>query len=436
MRTTAAAAAVVAIALLIGSVALVVALRNALTREVRTVAELRADDVVAALESTGRIDTIAGGGEEEFIQVLDPEDDVVAASANLRDAPPVADLGPGDSATMDVPLDEDPFLVVARAAETERGRLTVLVGRSIDDVDESTSALRALLLVGGPLLVLLVAGTTWVLVGRALAPVESIRREVDAISASQLHRRVPEPRGSDEIARLAATMNRMLDRLEASTARQRRFVSDASHELRSPVAVIRQYAEVALAHPHSMTMTELAENVLAEDLRVQNLVDDLLMLARADEAMLSLHARPVDIDDLVLAEATRLRDTTPLRIDTADVSAGRVSGDEAALRRVLRNVGENAARHARDAVAFGVEESNGHVVVTVDDDGPGVAPAERARVFERFVRLDDARGRLDGGSGLGLAIVTELITAHSGAVSLADSPLGGARVEIRLPGAD
>jgi signal transduction histidine kinase len=228
-------------------------------------------------------------------------------------------------------------------------------------------------------------------------------------------------------------MNRMLERLQRAHARQRRFVADASHELRSPVASIRQHAEVALAHPDRTTAAELAATVLAEDLRVQRLVEDLLLLARADEHALPPRRRQVDLDDLVFDEARRLRDATGLHVDVGAVSAGRVEGDPAGLRRVLRNLGDNAARHASARVGFALAERDGVAVLVVDDDGPGIPPGDRERVLERFVRLDDARARDAGGSGLGLAIVAELVAAHGGAVGIADGPLGGARVQVTLP---
>jgi signal transduction histidine kinase len=263
--------------------------------------------------------------------------------------------------------------------------------------------------------------------------VEAIRREVAAISAAELHRRVPDQPGDDEIARLARTMNAMLGRLEGARDRQRRFVSDASHELRSPVASIRQHAEVALAHPARSTVTGLAATVLAEDLRIQRLVSDLLVLASADERSPAPRRRPVDLDDLVFEAARDLRATSDLRLDTTAVSAGRVAGEPAALRRVLGNVVENAVRHARERIAFALAESGGTVLLAVDDDGPGIPAADRERVLERFVRLDDARDRDAGGSGLGLAIVVELVAAHGGTVAVTCGPLGGTRIEIRLP---
>ncbi len=157
------------------------------------------------------------------------------------------------------------------------------MARALVDVLDTTTAITRLLIIGLPVMLVVVALTTWFAVGRALAPVEAIRREVDEISAAQLHRRVPQPKADDEIGRLAATMNRMLDRLESARNSQRRFVSDASHELRSPITTIRQHAEVALAHPDRTTTRELADVVLAEEQRMQRLVEDLLLLARADE---------------------------------------------------------------------------------------------------------------------------------------------------------
>ncbi len=434
VRTTLAAAAVVALALGLGAVALVAILHDTLTNEIRNSARLRAAELAVELESGTEPGMGVGGDEDDQVfQVLDERGDVEASSGNVAGMGPVARLRPGESVQLDVPIDDDPFVAVAVVAGTDGGPRTVVVARTIDTVLEATQAVTRLLAVGLPVLLILVVLTTWLVVGRALAPVDGIRREVDEISAAELHRRVPDPPGRDEIARLADTMNRMLGRLETAQARQRRFISDASHELRSPVASIRQHAEVALAHPDRTTPAELAETVLAEDLRVQRLVEDLLFLAKADEHTLQLVRRPVDVDDLVFGEARRLRDTNDTQVDTTAVSAGRVAGDAAGLRRVLRNLGDNAARHARGRVAFSLGEHDGAVVLVVDDDGPGIPESERGRILERFVRLDDARARDAGGSGLGLAIVSELVAAHGGRVTIGDSPLGGARIQVWLP---
>jgi len=436
VRTTVAATVLVGVALLAGAFALVLAMRNTLTDEVRNAARVRADDTVAALEAGTAPSFVTAGlsqdDDDAFIQILDSDGAVVAASPLVAGDPAVAGLDPGESAEIPVTGEDDEFMAVAADA----GRYTVIAGRTLDTVSESTEVVTELLLIGLPILLVVAALTTWLVVGRALAPVESIRREVDAISSADLDRRVPMPPGNDEIARLAATMNDMLGRLERGQARQRRFVADASHELRSPVASIRQHAEVAQAHPDRTTVDALAETVAAENLRVERLVDDLLLLTRADEHTLQFQRRPVDLDDLVFEEAHRLRDATPLRVDTTQVSAGRVTGDRAALWRAVRNLGDNAIRHAKSQVAFTLAEQNGAVVLDVDDDGAGIPPADRQRVFERFVRLDDARARDAGGSGLGLAIVAEVVGAHRGTISIGDSRLGGARVEVRLPAID
>ena len=437
VRTTATAVAVVGIALLAGAIMLVAMLRSSLTDQVRTAAFLRAEDVASVLEAGTPPPALAVNDEDDLaIQVIDRRGEVVAASPNLSGEAPLVDLAPGESAQLtELPIgdDNDAFLVVAVAARGPEQRYTVLVGRTNETVRESTEVVTGGLAAGLPLLLLIVAATTWRIVGRALAPVEAIRSEVDEISTAQLHRRVPTPAVHDEIGRLATTMNRMLDRLEQGQARQRRFVSDASHELRSPVASIRQHAEVALAHPDRTTIPDLAATVLAETLRVQHLVTDLLLLARADEQTAHLQWTSVDLDDIVFDHAARLRATTALRIDTTAVSAGRVAGDPAQLRRLVGNLADNAARHATARVAFTLLAEVESVLLRVDDDGVGIRDADRHRVFERFVRLDDARDRDRGGAGLGLPIVASIAATHRGTVTVSSSDLGGARFEVRLP---
>ncbi|MDQ3767068.1 MAG: HAMP domain-containing histidine kinase [Actinomycetota bacterium] len=442
VRTTAAATIVVGVALLVAAVAMVVLLRRSLTADVGAAAALQAEAAVTGLASGPADGAIPiGDGEEEFVQVLDATGRVVASSANLTGTSAIVELAPGETRRIanvtnaDRPLEDGPWLAVARSASTSRGSLTVVSGRTLETVTESTQAVTALLGSGVPLLLLVVGAVTWHVVGRALAPVEAMRTQVNAISTSDLDRRVPTSSGTDEIARLGTTMNQMLARLEQGQERQRRFVSDASHELRSPVTTIRQQAEVALAHPDGITIAELAGVVLQEDIRLQNLVEDLLLLAKIDEGTLRLRREPVDLDDLVLAEAGRLRTTTDRRVDTGGVSAGRVSGDGGQLYRLVHNLIDNAARHCLGAVALSLGEREGKVVFAVDDDGGGVPPSDRHRILERFVRLDDARDRDSGGSGLGLAIVAEVAGAHGATVSVLDSPLGGARFEVRFPAA-
>jgi signal transduction histidine kinase len=427
--TTAVATVVVAIALAVGATALITALRQTLIDEVAEAGRAQADDVVRQLEEGSAPVLEVAGSDEQLIQVITPAGAVVASSPNVAGAPAVAPLAPGQSAQVVTPLDDDEFVAVADGAQTREGLRIVVVARALVEVLDATTVVTRLLIIGLPVLLAVVAITTWFAVGRALAPVEAIRREVDEISAEQLHRRVPTPAADDEIGRLAATMNRMLARLESARNSQRRFVSDASHELRSPMTTIRQHAEVAVAHPDRMTTQELAEVVLAEQRRMQRLVEDLLLLARADEQVPFSRA-PVDLDDLAFEEGHRLRSATSLHVDTSEVGAARVQGDVDALRRALRNLAENAARHASSRIAIALAERGGEVILTVDDDGPGIPESERDRVLERFVRLDEARSRDNGGSGLGLSIVDEVARAHGGSISIRQSPLGGARIQV------
>jgi signal transduction histidine kinase len=429
--TTAVATVVVAFALAVGAAALIAALRHTLIDEVAEAGRAQAGDVVRQLEA-GRPPILeVAGSDEQLIQVITPAGAVVASSPNVAGRPAVVRLAPGQSAQILTPLDNDEFVAVAEGAQTSDGLRIVVVARALVDVLDTTTVVTRLLFVGLPVLLVVVAITTWFAVGRALAPVEAIRREVDEISAAQLHRRVPQPAADDEIGRLAATMNRMLARLESARNSQRRFVSDASHELRSPIATIRQHAEVARVHPDRTTVSELADVVLAEQRRMQRLVEDLLLLARADEHVPLSHV-PVDLDDLAFEEVHRLRSTTSARVDTSEVGAARVQGDVDALRRVLRNLGENAARHASGRIVIALADQGDDVVLTVDDDGPGIPESERERVLKRFVRLDEARSRDGGGSGLGLSIVDEVVVAHGGSITISQSPLGGARIQVTL----
>lgn len=445
VRTTAAAVFVVGVSLVIAAVGMVAFLERSLRSHVRMTARIHAEAIAHDLGlglSSGVI--AVGESDEEFVQVIDADGNIFLASSNMSGREPVIQLTPGevqdlpsvsfaDNPTENEPREEEPFLAIAISSHSPRGPLTVVVGRSLESVTEAGRAVTGVLGIAVPLLLLVVGGVTWMVVGRALAPVDAISTEVEAISSRELHRRVPEPPGRDEIARLAATMNRMLGRLEESHLRQRRFVSDASHELRSPVASIRQHAEVAQSHPEGSSIHELADVVLEEDVRLQRIVEDLLLLTKIDEGTLELRSAPVDLDDLVFDEAARLRDSTNLRIDVAGVSAGRVSGDRDKLERLVRNLSDNAARHARSTVSLSLRDGGGEVVMAVDDDGAGIATAQRERIFDRFVRLEDARDRDSGGSGLGLAIVLEITGFHGGTVRVLDSALGGARFEVRFP---
>lgn len=436
VRTTVGATLIVGLALVLGSFALVNLLRSSLRDNVHTAAELRAEDVVSLIEGRGELGELAVEDEDDaLVQVLDRSGDVVASSANIDGEAAITTMRAGQSRTLaEVPVSEhDPYLAVARAADG--GRFLVIVARTLEPVRESTEVVVKLLLLGVPGLLVLVAGTTWFVTGRALRPVEDIRDEVASISAAALDRRVPVPAGGDEIARLATTMNDMLDRLQASRDRQRRFISDASHELRSPIASIRHQLEVALAHPERTTVEDVAPDLLAEDLRMERLVADLLLLARADEDTLRLQHLPIDLDDIVLAEAGQLRTRGRVHVDTVGVSACKVRGDAAQLLRLVRNLLDNAERHATSTVTIGLRTSQAGVELSIADDGGGIPPEHRERVFDRFTRLDDARARDTGGAGLGLSIVAEVARAHRGLARVDDSA-DGARFVVVLPALD
>ena len=312
---------------------------------------------------------------------------------------------------------------------TQQGQITLIAERSIGDVNRTVHSVTDDLLLGVPLLVAATALLAWWLAGRALRPVESIRAEAAAITATTMHRRLPEPDTHDEVGRLARTMNAMLDRLEELSTRQRQFVSDASHELRSPVAAIRAQLEVALHRGGQTDWPRVARRVLDEDQRLEAAVQELLELARVEESHVAAPVE-VDVDDLVLEEAGRVR---PVPIDTSRVSAGRVTGDPGQLGRLVRNLLDNASSHARSRAAVAVSTGEGSVWLVVDDDGPGIPAEDRDRVFDRFTRLDEGRGRAGGGAGLGLAMVRAIAERHGGSVHLDDAPLGGARFVVRLP---
>jgi signal transduction histidine kinase len=320
--------------------------------------------------------------------------------------------------------------IVQAVPVTIDGQAFQLVASSpMEPVNAAIAALARSLAVAGPLLVLGVALLTWLTLGRAFRPVEAIIARSDEISAHTLDERVPVPPSGDEVARLAGTMNRMLARLQASSESQRRFVSDASHELRSPVAASRAQLEVALGHPHDADWTATARTVLDEQERLSRLVDDLLLIARLDEGGEPSRVE-VDLDDVVFEEASRAH---RVGVDVSQVTPVRVSGDLGLLQRLVRNLVDNAVRHAGNRVWVSLASGDGLALLAVEDDGAGVPPELRDSVFDRFTRLEDARGRDAGGAGLGLAVVREVARAHGGTARVVESALGGARFEVRIP---
>jgi len=441
VRITAAAVLVVGAALVVGSFWLVRAQRDALTADIETAARLRSLDIASTVADGNFPQKLAvPRGDENLVQVVDENGQVVAASVNIPGAARISYVQPGATGysvrtVAGIEKGEGPYRVVARRVGTVNGSYVVYVARSLEGVARSTDSLERLLWWSLPALVTLMGLLTWVVTGRALRPVESIRREVEVIGAEDLHRRVPEPASEDEIGRLARTMNAMLARLEDATDRQRRFVADASHELRSPLTGIRAQLEVDLEHPELADWETTERDVLSDAIRMQRMVDDLLAIAVADASALDAsHRAAVDLDEIVLAEARRLHTNTALTVDTRAVSGAQVDGNADQLLRVVRNLLDNAARHARSEVVVSLAESTTDVTLRVVDDGPGIPEADRERVFERFARVDDARGRdtdSGGGAGLGLAIVHDVVVAHGGSVAVENTP--GAAFTVVLP---
>jgi len=305
-----------------------------------------------------------------------------------------------------------------------------VVAQRIDDIEDSQRTLRLTLLATYPLLLLALALIAWRVVGAALRPVEMLRSTADRISGTGQDSRLPVPASRDEVHALAVTLNSMLDRLSASRARQRAFVADAAHELRSPLSSMQTQLEVAERLGED---TETIRDLHAEVSRMSALVEDLLVLARLDqEASPAKPPTPVAVRDLLL-DVVRRQAGARVDVTTGALPEGVVLGDRDALRRVFGNLVDNAVRHAERTVHIEALERGSLVEVLVSDDGTGVPEADRERVFDRFTRLDEARDRDAGGSGLGLAIVRELVHQTGGSVVLETGVAGGLVARVSLP---
>jgi two-component system, OmpR family, sensor kinase len=381
-------------------------------------------------------------GDEAFAQLLGADGDVIIGSRAV--AEPIltpAEVGAVTGVTIregTVVTVEEPVHARLLATGIASGDVLV-VGASLEDQDEALATLVALLAVGVPAAVLLASAVGWLVAGAALHPVEQLRREAEAISASEPGRRVGVPTTRDELSRLAESLNRMLSRLEVALAQERRFVADASHELRTPLANLRAEIDVALRQERSAEeLTAALTSVREETSRLSSLADDLLVLARMSEDGLRLRREQIDLDQLVG--------------DTLEGFAGRASGagvalrhdrhgavtapvDPVRLRQAIGNLVDNALRQASvgGEVAATVRRSSGNVEIHVTDTGPGFPPEFLSRVGEGFSRVDAARGRQTGGAGLGLTIVRTIVQAHGGSLSATNRERGGAEVTISLP---
>lgn len=419
-RATLAAVFAVAFSLVLGASAFIIILNRSVDSNARIAAESDVE-VIASLISIEGLDRVGQLDDDAMVQVFDEAGNRLATTEEVEDY----DLW---RAAGRVQIDGDPVLIVRDELDENR---TIVVGHSLEDSVETQQAAQFLLLGAIPLVVILVGLVTWFVTGRALAPVARIRNEVDEISGHQLDLRVVEPGTGDEIDQLAITMNSMLDRLDRSSRAQRQFVSDASHELRSPLAIIRQHAEIAKTHPGVMADGELAEIVLEEGDRLQDIVSALLLLARLDEGALPQLAS-VDLDDVALTEVARVRGGD-IAVDGSGIGPARIRADTVLVGQVMRNLVDNALRHATSQVVISVTSRSGTATVSVEDDGSGVPEGERSRIFERFVRLDEARSRDEGGLGLGLSIVAGIVGSTGGAIEVSRSRLGGAAFTMVWP---
>ncbi|WP_233526053.1 sensor histidine kinase [Actinomadura spongiicola] len=395
---------------------------------------------VAVAINNGTLGPEIGGSGGELLQVVDEQGRVVAASPRMRGRAPVRfpppvptdDRREGSSCDVDAPGGSC-FLIVEYRVDT--GTSTRYVFALTPEPGLLPQPKLALLLLLGTLAgTLLVGYGTWRSVGRTLRPVDEIRRELDEITATDLERRVPEPSRLDEVGRLARSINATLDRLERAVARQRAFVVDVSHELRSPLAALRMELELALSDPDDTDLPEALRAILANTDRLTAVVDDMRALTRLT-ADRNFPREEVDLTELADEEVLR----RPLRTQVTVLAEGAVTvnGGRRELARLLTNLIDNADRHAASEVTviLGTEENPPTAVVEVIDDGTGVAPEDRERVFERFARLAEGRHRDAGGTGLGLAISRDIAEAHDGSLVLTDRLDGspGARFVLRLP---
>ncbi|MFD3502320.1 sensor histidine kinase [Streptomyces sp. NPDC058678] len=465
-RATLAATIVVAVALVAAGTAVLLSLRSNLIGQAGTAAERSARTVATGLAAGKTYEQLSLDDDDQPVQVVDEKGRLVAATENLErisgtgtDAvrpqtptpTPTPTGGSDDDADEEVDVDDDSsphpgeidekatftngsatidhqsadYRFASVRVETDgQGLLTVYAGEALSAEQSAVNTALTVMLIGFPLLLTVVAVVTWLVTRRALRPVEGIRGEMAAITASEdLGRRVPVPDTHDEVARLARTTNETLAALETSVERQRRFVADASHELRSPIASLRTQLEVGAAHPELLDL----EGAVEDTVRLQHLAADLLLLARLDAGERPTGGR------LDLAALAREETAGRPGVSVEAAEAVEVAGSRGQLQRVLTNLLDNARRHTRSAVTVSVRREGEWAVAGVADDGDGVPDGDRERIFERFVRLDDARSRDDGGAGLGLAIARDVAARHGGTLTVRAAPTGGALFELRLP---
>jgi signal transduction histidine kinase len=423
-RITVLATALFALAVATGAVLLIVLQRYALVRVLDSSAQRTAVDIAAQVRKQPSVpnETVyPTTGGVSAVQVLDSADHVIAASPGADRVTPaltpdqLEDVREGKRLDVVNPSNGVRYRVVGMPAGSD----TVIVLTDLSRVDDSVRVLTRAALIGAPIAVLLLGLSTYFVVALTLRSVAALRHGAADITAQGLSgQRLPVPTAQDEIHRLAVTLNAMLDRIEQATARQRTFVGDAAHELRSPLASLRVQLEVAQRMGANNDWPALIDDVLIDVDRLDRLVEDLLALARLDETGGKARREPVALGALV-GSITMGYDhaRVPVRIDD-DSENVIVQGDQDGLHRVLVNLVDNAVRYARSEVTVCVSRNGRHAQLSVADDGPGLPEYERERVFDRFYRVETSRSRDLGGTGLGLPIVRDLVRAHDGTVEL------------------
>lgn len=427
-RVTIVATAVLAIGLACGSAGLAALFYHQRLEAVDATIHTESGTLTTLIRSGQLPDPLpVPAGQPVLAQVVDARGTVRAATPAAGRVVPLVPLAvlrqrvsAGSFTTSESALGPSPLRAIVTPGLLQGVPVFVVSAVSFEDVHATLSALFHTLLLAVPIVLVAAGIATWLALGSALRPVDELREAADEVARTSgaRTRALPVPAGDDELARLALTLNRMLERLQESADMQRAFVADAAHELRSPIASVRAQLEVALATPTDLReWRSVAAGALVDVDRVAVLADDMLLLARLD-AGVGARARVCDLGEL-------------LGVGRVGVS---VEADEQALRRAFDNLLSNARRHARTAVEVRVDASIESAVVTVDDDGRGVSLADRQRVFDRWVRLDEARGRDEGGAGLGLAIARSAVEASHGRIELGDAPIGGCGSSSGCPG--
>lgn len=438
-RSTLVTTIVVSSALIVGSFVILELYERQLVNNLDSTLEQQVADRVQLLENGGQKELLTTVLQQEaFVWIGSPDGVVTAQGGGIFPLENPVPTAVGQTTTVALLVEERK----PDEVETERmdlrlasGEATtgqvVLAGAELEVIDETIGELAQLFFIAVPVLAAIVAASAWFITGRALRPVAAIQAQAQAISGTTLTERVPVPDTRDEVQDLAVTVNSMLERIERHDRSLRQFSSDASHELKSPIANIKALVETRSSVDPTWASTQ--KRLTGETERLGDLVDNLLYLSTHQDRQQS-EGSLVSLDELLFAEAELVSATTALRVDLGGVEPASIEGSASDLQRLTRNLVDNAARHASERISFSLSTSAEHTVLTIGDDGSGIPEDQRALVFERFTRLDEARARDAGGSGLGLSIVAQIVESHSGTIEVGESPLGGATFVVRFPG--